>query len=191
MTSRSYLTCQNEFKDTFPGSPVPNKSTISRLMNRLRHCRNSSPGCIKHEEKSECMRRWTRWTFPKCNIKLFFVFWFQWNLFFTNRTCARNGLRDFSIILYKPRLRSHTKQLPKRFLESGQGFKSSVCSAASRCVILLLADNPFTFTHFFVASAELHVAAYTAIISLTYLFLNYCTKVLVQIYIDVSRCCSN
>jgi hypothetical protein len=34
--SRSYLTCQNEFRDIFPDSPVPNKSTISRLVNRFR-----------------------------------------------------------------------------------------------------------------------------------------------------------
>jgi hypothetical protein len=36
LASRSYLTCQNEFGDTFPHSPVPNKSTISRLVNRYR-----------------------------------------------------------------------------------------------------------------------------------------------------------
>jgi hypothetical protein len=35
LTSRSYLTCQNEFTDTFPESPVLNKSTISRLVDRL------------------------------------------------------------------------------------------------------------------------------------------------------------
>jgi hypothetical protein len=34
LASRSFLTCQNEFRDTFPDSPVPNKSTISRLVNR-------------------------------------------------------------------------------------------------------------------------------------------------------------
>jgi hypothetical protein len=36
LASRSYLTCQNEFTDTFTDSPVPNKSTISRLVNRFR-----------------------------------------------------------------------------------------------------------------------------------------------------------
>jgi hypothetical protein len=36
LASRSYLSCQNEFMDTFPDSPVPNKSTISRLVNRFR-----------------------------------------------------------------------------------------------------------------------------------------------------------
>jgi hypothetical protein len=36
LASRSYLTCQNEFRDTFPDSPVPSKSTVSRLVNRFR-----------------------------------------------------------------------------------------------------------------------------------------------------------
>jgi hypothetical protein len=44
--------------------------------------RNSLLGCIRHGEKSECMHRWTRWTFPIIHIKLFFVFWFQCDLFF-------------------------------------------------------------------------------------------------------------
>jgi hypothetical protein len=34
-SSRFYLTCCNEFRDTFPDSPVPNKWTASRLVNRL------------------------------------------------------------------------------------------------------------------------------------------------------------
>jgi hypothetical protein len=46
------------------------------------HCRNSSPGCIKHKEKCECMHHCTRWTFSALNTALFFVFWFQCNLFF-------------------------------------------------------------------------------------------------------------
>jgi hypothetical protein len=33
LASCSYLTCKNEFRDTFPDSHVPNKSTISRLVN--------------------------------------------------------------------------------------------------------------------------------------------------------------
>jgi hypothetical protein len=36
LASRSYLTCQVKFRDTFPDSPVPNKSTVSRLVNRFR-----------------------------------------------------------------------------------------------------------------------------------------------------------
>jgi hypothetical protein len=36
LVSRSYLTCHNEFRDTLPEYPVPNKSTVSRLVNRFR-----------------------------------------------------------------------------------------------------------------------------------------------------------
>jgi hypothetical protein len=39
LASRSYLTYQNEFRDTLPDSPLPNKSTISRLVNRFRDTR--------------------------------------------------------------------------------------------------------------------------------------------------------
>jgi hypothetical protein len=35
LESHSYLTCQNEFMDTFPDSPVPNKSTMYRLVNHF------------------------------------------------------------------------------------------------------------------------------------------------------------
>jgi hypothetical protein len=45
-------------------------------------CKTSLLGCIKHEEKSECMHCWTQWIFPMLNITLFFVFWFYCNLFF-------------------------------------------------------------------------------------------------------------
>jgi hypothetical protein len=60
------------------------------------------------------------------------------------------------------------------------GPKYSVCSAASRCVILLLVDNPFTFTHSFVVFCwATCFSAYTSIMWLTYMFLNYCTVVFV------------
>jgi hypothetical protein len=36
LASSSYFICQNEFRDAFPDSPVSNKSTISRLVNRFR-----------------------------------------------------------------------------------------------------------------------------------------------------------
>jgi hypothetical protein len=36
LASHSYLTCQNEFTDTFPYYPMPNKSAGSRLLNRFR-----------------------------------------------------------------------------------------------------------------------------------------------------------
>jgi hypothetical protein len=35
LASRSYLTCQNELRDAFSDSPVPNKLTVSRLVNRF------------------------------------------------------------------------------------------------------------------------------------------------------------
>jgi hypothetical protein len=69
------------------------------LVNRFRHCRNSSPGCIRHEENSACMHRWTRWTFPTLDITFFFSD-FNVIYFLTNIMCVRNRLRDFSIILY-------------------------------------------------------------------------------------------
>jgi hypothetical protein len=47
LASRFYLTCQNEFRDTFPDSPVPNKSTISRLVNRFR-----DTGSVQDENRS-------------------------------------------------------------------------------------------------------------------------------------------
>jgi hypothetical protein len=99
LASRSYSTYQNELRDTFPDSPVPNKSTISRLVNHFRDMK-SSLDCIKHEKKSECMHCWMRWIFPTLNITLLFIFWFQCNLFLTNTTCVRKGLHDFSITLY-------------------------------------------------------------------------------------------
>jgi hypothetical protein len=41
-----------------------------------------------------------QWTFLKFNITLFLFFDFNAIYFLTNRTCARNGLHDFSITLY-------------------------------------------------------------------------------------------
>jgi hypothetical protein len=71
LASRSYLICQNEFRDTFPEfSCAKQIDNISSGEPFPRH-RNSSPGCIKHEEKNEWMHRWTRWTFPTRNITLF------------------------------------------------------------------------------------------------------------------------
>jgi hypothetical protein len=89
LASRSYKTCQNEFRDTFPDSPVPNKSTVSRLVNRFRDTgsvqdrdRSGRPSVLSGNGLDECRHRWTRWTFPTLNRTLFFVFWFQCNFFF-------------------------------------------------------------------------------------------------------------
>jgi hypothetical protein len=56
-------------------------------------------GCIKHE-KSECSHRWTRWTFPTLHITFCLFSDFSVIYFLTNRTCVRNGLRDFSITVH-------------------------------------------------------------------------------------------
>jgi hypothetical protein len=58
LASRSYLTCQNEFRDTFPDSPVPNKSIVSRLVNRFRDTGSVQKlftGLHQIDEKNGCM----------------------------------------------------------------------------------------------------------------------------------------
>jgi hypothetical protein len=65
------------------------------------HCRNSSPVCIKHEEKSEYMHHWTRWTLSAVYITLFSVFWFQCNLFFDKQNMCQEWvawLFDHSLV---------------------------------------------------------------------------------------------
>jgi hypothetical protein len=52
LASRSYITCQNELMDTFPDSPVPNKSTISRLVNRFR-----DTGSVQDRNRSNIRKR--------------------------------------------------------------------------------------------------------------------------------------
>jgi hypothetical protein len=98
VASRSYLTCQNEFRDAFPDSPVPNKSTVYCLANRFRdtgilhwvasYMRRRVDVCIA--ERSEHFQHL---------IKLLF-FYFNVIYFLTDGTYFRNGLRDFSITLY-------------------------------------------------------------------------------------------
>lgn len=91
VASRSlYFTCHNEFRDTFLDSPVTNKVTLSRLVNR-----DSSPGWIKHE----CMHRWTRWTFLTLNMTLFLYYDFS-VIFFLEIERVWNWFREFLIILY-------------------------------------------------------------------------------------------
>jgi hypothetical protein len=81
LASRSYLTCQNEFKDTFPDSPAPNKSTVYCLANRFQSLQK-----LLHQT---WMHRWTRWTFQLLNITLVFVFWSQCNLFFDKQNMCQ------------------------------------------------------------------------------------------------------
>jgi hypothetical protein len=98
LTSRSYLTCHSEFRDTFPDSPVLNKSTISRLVNRFRDTGTLHRVASNMRKIANASKRWMWLTFPTRNITLFFS---EVNViyFLTNRTCVRNGLRDFSITL--------------------------------------------------------------------------------------------
>jgi hypothetical protein len=99
LASSSYLTSQNEFRDIFPDSPVPNKSTISRKVNRFR-----DTGTL-HRVASDMRKRVNACIAARGGhfhlIQHCFLFSdFNVIYFLTNRTCVRNGLRDFSIILY-------------------------------------------------------------------------------------------
>jgi hypothetical protein len=78
------------------------------------HYINCSLGWFKHKERSDCLHHWMRWTFPKLNITLFLYSDFNVIYFLTNKTCVKNGLRDFRIIL-----KNH----------STIWFKISVCSS--------------------------------------------------------------
>jgi hypothetical protein len=101
LASHSYLTCQNEFRDTFPDSPVPNKSTISPLVNRFRdtgtlqrvasNMRKRVNACIA--ERGGQFQHFIQHCFLFSDFNVIY--------FLTNRTCVRNGLRDFSITLYE------------------------------------------------------------------------------------------
>jgi hypothetical protein len=95
LASRSYLTCQNEFRDTFPNSPVPNKSTISHLVSHFHdagtlhqvasNMRKRVNACI-----AECSRH-----FQHLIQHCFLFSYFNVIYFLANRTCVRSGLHDF------------------------------------------------------------------------------------------------
>jgi hypothetical protein len=90
----SYLTCQNEFRDTFPYSPVPNKPALFRTVNRFH-----DTGTL-HGVTSDRRKRVNAFIAEGGghfrHLTSFLVFLFQCNyLFLTNRTCVTNGLRDF------------------------------------------------------------------------------------------------
>jgi hypothetical protein len=78
LASRSYLTCQNGFRDTFPDSSAPNRFTIYRLVNcfRDRGTHHRVAWNMRKSVKSSTV------TYPTIEITLFFVLWFQCNLFF-------------------------------------------------------------------------------------------------------------
>jgi hypothetical protein len=65
----SRFSCAKQIDSISSGEPFPSLQKLS-------------PGCIKHEEKSEFTHYWMQWTLTTLNITLFFVFLFQCNLFF-------------------------------------------------------------------------------------------------------------
>jgi hypothetical protein len=102
MTSRSYLTCQNEFLGThFSILPCQTNwqylvwwtvsvtaETVHRFASDMRKRVNA---CIIAERGGHFQHFiWHFSLFSDFNVIYFF----------TNRTCVRNGLRDFPIILY-------------------------------------------------------------------------------------------
>jgi hypothetical protein len=107
LASRSYSTRQNEFRDTFPDSPAPNKSTLSRLVNHFRETgsvqeRNSSgrPLVLSDDSLDDIRQSLSR-SPRKSPRKLSLQSWLSYgSAHNVNRTCVRNGLRNFSTTLY-------------------------------------------------------------------------------------------
>jgi hypothetical protein len=100
LASRSYLTCQNEFTDTFPDSPAPNKSTISRLVNRFCDTGTLHRVALNTRKRVNACIAERGGHFQHLIQHCFWFSDFNVIYFLTNRTCVRNGLRDFSITLY-------------------------------------------------------------------------------------------
>jgi hypothetical protein len=107
LASRSYLTYQNEFMDTFPDSPVPNKSALSRLVNHFRDTgsvqdrnRSGRPSMLSDDSLDDIRQilllsplKSLRKLSPQSGLS-------YGSVHKANRTCVRNGLRNFSITLY-------------------------------------------------------------------------------------------
>jgi hypothetical protein len=89
LASSSYLTGQNIFRGTSLNSPLPNKSKISRLVDRFCHRETHPPGCIIRQEEGECMQGPTPLTLPLISIISYFVSWSQHNLFFDKCNVCR------------------------------------------------------------------------------------------------------
>jgi hypothetical protein len=80
LASRSYLTCQNEFRDILPDSPVPNKSTISRLVNRFHDREACRTETVQTREKEWMHAFLNAVDISNTYIALLVVVWFQWNI---------------------------------------------------------------------------------------------------------------
>jgi hypothetical protein len=104
LASRSYSTCQNGFRDAFPNSPAPNKSTISCLVNCFRDTgsvqdrnRSGRPSVLSDESLDDIHQ--TLLCSPRKSLtKLSF----QSGLSFRSVQIehVRNRLHDFLITLY-------------------------------------------------------------------------------------------
>jgi hypothetical protein len=100
LASRSYLTCQNEFRDTFPDSPVPNKSKVSRLVNPLNDTETLHRVASNMRKRVNACIAERGGHFQHFILHCFLFSDFYVIYFLTNRTCIRDGLLDFSITLY-------------------------------------------------------------------------------------------
>jgi hypothetical protein len=87
LASHSYLTSQNEFRDTFPDSPMPNKLTISHL--------------VKHFYDKLFTKLNKKWGKQWMHASLYAVdisnicLLSSVEFIFSQTTCVRNGLCDF------------------------------------------------------------------------------------------------
>jgi hypothetical protein len=96
LASHSYLTYQNEFRDTFPDFPVLNKSTVSRPVDRFRGTRTlhrDAPNTKKGERENVCVPE--RGVYFHHVIQHCFLFT-DFFVFFWQVEHARSGLRDFN-----------------------------------------------------------------------------------------------
>jgi hypothetical protein len=93
LACRSYLACQSESWGPSPDSPVPNKSTVSRLGNRFRDTgtlHRVASGMSIAERGGHFQH--LKYLFLFCDFSIIY--------FLTYGTCVRNWSSDFSIILY-------------------------------------------------------------------------------------------
>jgi hypothetical protein len=102
LASRSSLTCQNEFRDTFPDSPVPNESTVSHLVNSFRDTgsvqdrnRSGRPS-VSSDDTLDDIRQ-TSFHSPRKSLrKLSLQSGLSYGIVHeANRTCIRNSFMTF------------------------------------------------------------------------------------------------
>jgi hypothetical protein len=72
LASRSCFTCRNEFRDTFPDSPVPNNWQTSRLVNRFRD--TGTLHRVGSDMKRVYARVWTWWDISNTYYNIFVLF---------------------------------------------------------------------------------------------------------------------